>query len=85
MGQNPLSAMTKNFVPQVGQMRTSCCTDLGSLLRSSSASPESVFTASIVLRRRSAHRRARGSLPSISAGSETVRAPLAHRSQVLPT
>src|SRR5215831_16841159 len=44
-GQNSLSAVAKNFVPQAGQVRASCCTDPS----------DSAFTASTVLERRLAH------------------------------
>ena len=50
-GQNSLSAVAKNFVPQTGQVRASCCTDLGSLPGSLIGSPDSVFTASVFRRR----------------------------------
>src|SRR5215471_17915345 len=62
-GQNPLSAVAKNFVPQTGQVRASCWTDPRSLPGSSTDPPDSAFTASAVLERRLAHRRESGSDP----------------------
>jgi hypothetical protein len=44
-GQNSLSAVAKNFVPQTGQVRASGCADPS----------DSAFTASAVLERRLAH------------------------------
>src|SRR6516164_6098218 len=58
-GQNSLSAVAKNFVPQTGQVRAFCRTDPGSLPGSSTDPPDSAFTTSAVLQRRLA----RGSLP----------------------
>ena len=43
-GQNSLSVVAKNFVPQIGQVRASCCPDPNSLQGSSSDPPDSVFT-----------------------------------------
>src|SRR6516225_202780 len=54
-GQNSLSAVAKNFVPQTGQVRASCCTDPSSLPGSSTEPPDSGFTDLAVLRRRLAH------------------------------
>src|SRR6516225_10841351 len=51
-GQNPLSAVAKNFVPQIGQVRGTCCADPGSLPGSSTDPSGSAFTASAVLQRR---------------------------------
>jgi hypothetical protein len=48
-GQNPPSAVAKNFVPQIGQVRVSCCIDPGSLLGSSTGPQDSGFTASALL------------------------------------
>jgi len=62
-GQNPLSAVAKNLVPQTGQVCASCCTDTTSLPGSSTDPPDSAFTAPAVLQRRLSQRRARGSLP----------------------
>src|SRR6516164_11027951 len=45
-GQNSLSAVAKNFVPQTGQVRASCRTDAGSLPGSSADPADSAFTAS---------------------------------------
>src|SRR6516165_5721411 len=59
-GQNPLSAAAKNFVPQTGQVRASRCADPSSLPGSCKDPPDSGFTASALLQRRLAHRRARG-------------------------
>ena len=51
-GQNSLSAVAKNFVPQTGHVHGSCGTDPRFLPGSSTGSPDSGFTASAVLRRR---------------------------------
>src|SRR5215472_15773648 len=58
-GQNSLSAVAKNFVPQTGQVRASCCVDPSSLPGSSTDPPGSAFTTAAVLERRLA----RGSRP----------------------
>src|SRR5215469_6063617 len=51
-GQNSLSAVAKNFVPQTGQVRASGCADPSSLPGSSTDPSDSAFTASAVLQRR---------------------------------
>src|SRR6516165_7987692 len=47
-GQNSLSAVAKNFVPQTRQVRTSSGTDPGFVAGSSTGYPDSVFTASAI-------------------------------------
>ena len=59
-GQNCLSAVAKNFVPQTGQVRASCSTDPSWPSGSLTGFSDSPFTA-LALRQRSAHRRARES------------------------
>src|SRR6516162_9621476 len=54
-GQNSLSAVAKNFVPQTGQVRASCCTDPGPVLGSSAGFLDSAFTALALLHWRFAH------------------------------
>src|SRR5215831_3351425 len=44
-GQNPLSAVAKNFVPQTGQVRASCPIDPTFLPGSSTDPSDSAFTA----------------------------------------
>src|SRR5215469_2230614 len=51
-GQNSLSAVAKNLVPQTGHVRGSRGSDPGFELGSTTGSPDSVFTASALLRRR---------------------------------
>src|SRR5215469_16509669 len=51
-GQNSVSAVAKNFVPQTGQMPASGCADPSSLPGSSTDPPDSGFTASVFLRQR---------------------------------
>src|SRR6516165_5746337 len=50
-GQNSLSAVAKNLVPQTGQVRASCRTDPSSGSGCSKGSPVSGFTASAPLQR----------------------------------
>src|SRR6516162_3585675 len=59
-GQDSLSPVAKNFVPQTGQVRASRRTDPSSGPGCSMGSPGSGFTASGLLQRRLAHRRERG-------------------------
>src|SRR5215467_14263541 len=59
-GQNSLSAVAKNFVPQTGQVRASGCANPSSLPGSSTDLPDSAFTDSALLQRRLAARIASG-------------------------
>src|SRR6516165_7001978 len=59
-GQNSLSAVAKNLVPQTGQVRASCRADPNSRPGCCMGSPGSGFTHSTLLQRRLAHRRVLG-------------------------
>src|SRR6516165_4328452 len=72
-GQNSLSPVAKNFVPQTGQVRASCCGDPSSLPGPS----DSAFTASALLQRRQVRRRARGKWTDVGCLRKTSLPPRA--------